>query len=46
MIKKCDECGKSFDVFNEGNVSNYNVALCGNCWSVEAMKRGIIKEAI
>jgi len=43
MIKNCDECGKSFNVFNEGNVSNYSVALCGNCWSVEAVKRGIFK---
>jgi predicted nucleic acid-binding Zn ribbon protein len=39
MLKNCDECGKSFDVFNEGNVSNYNVTLCGNCWSVELKRR-------
>jgi len=39
MFKNCDECRKSFDVFNEGNVSNYSVALCGNCWKVELKRR-------
>ncbi len=39
MLKNCDECGKSFDIFNEGDVSNYNVALCGACWRVEFFRR-------
>ena len=39
MIKDCDNCEKSFDIFNEGNVSNYNVALCGDCWRVEFFRR-------
>jgi transposase-like protein len=41
MIKLCDNCDSSFNVFNEGNVSNYGVTLCGNCWIVESRSRGI-----
>jgi hypothetical protein len=41
MLKTCDNCNAGFDVFNEGNVSNYSVALCGKCWSIEARLRGI-----
>jgi hypothetical protein len=43
MNKQCDSCEAIFNVFNEGNVSDYNVALCGKCWTVEATARGIIK---
>jgi hypothetical protein len=44
MFKECDECGKSFDIFNEGNVSDdiANIARCGTCWRAEAKRRGII----
>jgi len=41
MLKNCDNCGNNFDVFNEGNVSEYSVALCGKCWAIEARSRGI-----
>jgi hypothetical protein len=43
MLKNCDNCGANFDVFDEGNVSIYYVALCGKCWTIEATARGIIK---
>jgi hypothetical protein len=41
MLKTCDSCNASFDVFNEGNVSDYNVALCNFCWATEAAIRNI-----
>jgi hypothetical protein len=41
MLKACDNCEAIFDVFNEGNVSAYSVALCGKCWATEAKLRGI-----
>jgi hypothetical protein len=40
MLKNCDECGATFDVFNEGKVSDYNNVWCGNCWKIEWKLRG------
>ena len=34
----CHDCGKSFDVFNEGYSSQY-VTVCGECWRVELSRR-------
>ena len=45
MLKDCDMCNSQFDVFEEGNVNKYNTALCGKCWTVEAINRGLIKES-
>ena len=45
MLKNCDVCDTQFDVFEEGNVSDYKTALCGKCWIIELTNRGIIKEA-
>jgi hypothetical protein len=42
MIKDCDFCDKQFDVFDEGNVSQFNVAMCGTCWTAEAKRRGVL----
>lgn len=40
MLKTCDNCEAGFNVFNEGNVSIYSVALCGKCWAIEWKLRG------
>ena len=40
MLKECDECQASFDVFEEGHASDYNWFLCGKCWIQELARRG------
>jgi ssDNA-binding Zn-finger/Zn-ribbon topoisomerase 1 len=40
MIKTCDDCGKSFDIFNEGYGHQFFV-VCGNCWATETERRQI-----
>jgi hypothetical protein len=41
MLKTCDICNASFDVFNEGYVSDYNNAFCAACWRLQSRSRGI-----
>lgn len=45
MIRTCDECGESFDIFAKGNVSDNvaDIARCGACWHAEAVRRGVIR---
>ena len=40
MIKDCDNCEKSFDIFNEG-MGHQFFTVCGVCWSVELKCREI-----
>jgi hypothetical protein len=40
MFKKCDECGKSFNVFEEGNGAQFFI-VCGSCWAIESQRRQI-----
>jgi len=40
MFVDCHECGKSFDVFNEGYSSQY-VTACSTCWAVQVKRREI-----
>lgn len=43
IVKKiCDECGKEFDIFEEGHGHALFVA-CGECWTRELNKRGVNK---
>jgi ssDNA-binding Zn-finger/Zn-ribbon topoisomerase 1 len=40
MFKNCDDCGKSFDIFQEGHGTQFFV-VCGNCWDVQIKRREI-----
>jgi hypothetical protein len=40
MFKNCDECGKAFNVFEEGNGTQFFI-VCGSCWSIESQRREI-----
>jgi hypothetical protein len=40
MIKICDDCGFSFDIFKEGYTSEY-VLVCGECWAIQQAKRAL-----
>jgi hypothetical protein len=42
MLKECDKCQASFDVFEEGHVSDYNWSMCGKCWMQELALRGML----
>jgi hypothetical protein len=36
----CDDCGKSFDVFKEGQGTQF-FTVCGSCWAIELKRREI-----
>jgi len=40
MIKNCDDCGKQFNIFNEGYGHQFFV-VCGKCWATEIKRREI-----
>lgn len=40
MKKICDDCGKDFDIFQEGHGHAFFV-VCGDCWAQELKKREI-----
>ena len=40
MLKDCDDCGKSFDIFAEGYGHQFFV-VCGACWQTQLTRREI-----
>jgi predicted nucleic acid-binding Zn ribbon protein len=40
MFKTCDDCGKKFDIFQEGYGHQFFV-VCGECWATQMKRRQI-----